>query len=140
MDLTWDRHFKSYIFDAVETFIEVNTISTKSNSLWKHFSSICQKLIDEHVQSKMTSVRHRHILINTEINRRSSKASKNLKILGPLCIHQKQFHIECHNTHNNYVSTMLSEDIKSNPNRLCHMVIHNKAKDVIQAGLRHSLK
>jgi hypothetical protein len=41
------------IFDAAKTFIEVNTISTKINSLWEHFSNMCQEHIDEHVPSKM---------------------------------------------------------------------------------------
>jgi hypothetical protein len=39
---------KSDIFDAVKTFIEINTISTKINSLWEHFSKMCQELIDKH--------------------------------------------------------------------------------------------
>jgi hypothetical protein len=42
-------NLKSDIFDAAKTFIEVNTISTKINSLWEHFSNMCQELIDVHV-------------------------------------------------------------------------------------------
>jgi hypothetical protein len=45
---------KSDIFDAVKTVIEVNTISTKINSLWEHFSKIGQELIDKHAPSNMT--------------------------------------------------------------------------------------
>jgi hypothetical protein len=45
---------KSDIFDAVKTFIEVNTISTKINSLWEHFSKMSQELIEKHAPSKMT--------------------------------------------------------------------------------------
>jgi hypothetical protein len=33
---------KSDIFDVVKTIFEVNTISTKINSLWEHFSKMCQ--------------------------------------------------------------------------------------------------
>jgi hypothetical protein len=52
------------------------------------------------------------------------KQAKKPKILGP---HKKKRHytsikkkcqIECRKAYNNYVSTMISDDIKSNPNRL----------------------
>jgi hypothetical protein len=45
---------KSDIFDAVKIVIEVNTISTKINSLWEHFSKMWQELIEKHAPSKMT--------------------------------------------------------------------------------------
>jgi hypothetical protein len=45
---------KSDIFDTVKIVIEVNTISTKINSLWEHFSKMCQELIEKHAPSKMT--------------------------------------------------------------------------------------
>jgi hypothetical protein len=84
-------NLKSYIFDTAKTFIEVDTIGTKINSLLEHFSNMCQELIDERVQSKMTSVRYSQILINTEINRLPRKARKKTpKILEPLYIHQRE--------------------------------------------------
>jgi hypothetical protein len=44
---------KSDIFNAVQTFIEVNSISTKINSLWEQpFSKMCQDRIDKHALSK----------------------------------------------------------------------------------------
>ena len=64
-------NLKSDILDAVRTFIEVNTISTKINSLWEHFSKTCQELIDKHAPSKITSVRYSQTWINTEIKRHS---------------------------------------------------------------------
>jgi hypothetical protein len=35
---------KSDVFDAVKPLIEVNTISTKINSQWEHFSKMYQEL------------------------------------------------------------------------------------------------
>ena len=64
----------------------------------------------------MTSVRYSQILINTEINRLSRKASK--KPQNHYTAIKKKCQIECRKAYNNYVSTMLSDDIKSNPNRL----------------------
>ena len=69
-------NLKSDIFDAVKTFIEVNTISTKINSLCENFSKMCQELIDKHVPSKMTSIRYSQALMNTEIKRLSMKKQK----------------------------------------------------------------
>jgi hypothetical protein len=79
----------------------------------------CGELIDEHVLSKMTSVRYSQILINTEINRLSRKASKKpQKYWDHYTSIKKKCQIECRKAYKNYVSTMLSDDIKSNPNRL----------------------
>ena len=57
-------NLKSYIFDAVKIFIDVNTITAKINSLLEYFSNMCQELIDVHVHvsSKMTSDRYSHDL------------------------------------------------------------------------------
>ena len=93
------------IFDAVKTFIEVNTISTKINSLWEHFSNMCQELLDEHVPSKMTSVRYSQILINTEINRLSRKASKKINDWD----HYKSIKTKCQMNVVKHITTMSAQ-------------------------------
>jgi hypothetical protein len=106
---------------------EVNAISTKINSLWEHFSKMCQELIDKHVPSKMTSVRYSQAWINTEIKRLSRKkqkaydkvkASKKTKDWDHYKSIKRKCQIECRKAYNNYVSTMLNNDIKSNPKSL----------------------
>jgi hypothetical protein len=73
---------------------------------------MCQELIDAHLPTKMTSVRYSQILINTEIKQ------KNPKYWDHYASIKKKCQIECRKAYNNYVSTMISDDIKSNPNRL----------------------
>jgi phage-related minor tail protein len=121
-------NLKSDIFDAVKTFIEVNTISTKINSLCENFSKMCQELIDKHVLSKMTSVRYIQAWIYTEIKRLSrkkqkaynkAKARQKTKDRDHYKSIKRKCQIECRKAYNNYnVSTMLNNDIKSNPKRL----------------------
>ena len=86
----------------------------------------------------MTSVRYSQILINTEINRLSRKASKKpQKYWDHYTSIKKKCQIECRKAYKNYVSTMLSDDIKSNPNRLWSFI---KSKRCDSTALRHSLK
>ena len=75
----------------------------------------------------MTSVRYSQAWINTEIRRLSrrkqnaynkAKASKKIKDWDhyTFCISiKKKCQIECRKAYNNYVSTMLNNDIKSSP-------------------------
>ena len=106
---------KSDIVGAVRTFIEVNTISTKINSLLEHFSNMCQEFIDKHVPSKMTSIRYSQAWINTEIKRffrkkqkayNKEKASKKIKDWDNYKSIKKKCQIECRNykAYNNYMS------------------------------------
>ena len=134
-------NLKSDILDAVRTFIEVNTISTKINSLWEHFSKTCQELIDKHAPSKITSVRYSQTWINTEIKRHSrqkkkaynkAKASKKTNDWDHYKSIKKKCQIECRKAYNNYVSTMLNNNIKSNPKRLWSF---NKSKRCNSTGI-----
>ena len=75
----------------------------------------------------MTSVRYSQAWINTEIKRLSrriqnaynkAKASKKIKDWDHYTSIKKKCQIECRKAYNNYVSTMLNNNIKSNPKRL----------------------
>jgi len=81
-------------------------------------------ILDKHVPSKMTSVRYNQAWINTEIKRLSrekqkaydkTKASKKTKDWDHYKSIKRECQIECRKIYNNYVSTMLNNDIKSNP-------------------------
>ena len=94
----------------------------------------------------MTSVRYSQAWINTEIKRLSrrkqnaynkAKASKKTKDWDHYTSIKKKCQIECRKAYNNYVSTMLNNDIKSSPKRLWSFI---KAKDVILPALHHCLK
>ena len=79
----------------------------------------------------MTSVRYSQAWINTEIKRLSrrkqnaynkAKASKKIKDWDHYTSIKKKCQIECRKAYNNYVSTMLNNDIKSSPKRLWSFV------------------
>ena len=119
-------NLKSDILDAVRTFIEINTISTNINSLWEHFSKTCQEL----VPYKMASVKYSQAWINIEIKTfqeekkaynkakesRKTKDGDHYKSIKTKC------QIKCHKTYNNYISTMLNNDIQ------CQVFIVNHKK------------